>query len=148
MKNEENSKQSNSFDKKELVQQILVSLATILNNSENWNGCEPKTPIAHAFLKNQNNAFHQFCFYSKYKPQNPSYIDAMAHEYFKWKTIYTAYNHPQKVLYDLNENKLTNRLQKALITHFIGVNHFKTKDQQTLLNQTQLLVEKKFSHSK
>ena len=141
----QNSKQ---VDKKELSQQILITLEKIIKNSQNWEGSEPKTPIAKAFVKNQKNAFQQLCFYAQYKPQDPSRIDAMALEYFKWKTIYTAYNHPQKILYDLHENKLTKRLQKSLIQHFLGNQSFKDKNTQDYLTNLSQKIHSKLLNNR
>ena len=105
---------------KSIIESILVEIEKIINSPENWDGDTPKTHIAQSFMSNQKNAFQQLCFYTKYKPTNLARLDVLNHEYFKWKTIFTAYTCPQKILNDLNENKLTKRLQKTLIQHFLG----------------------------
>ena len=115
------------FQNKSTIENILAEIEKIITSPENWEGCTPKTPIAQSFMEKQKNAFQQLCFYTKYKPTNPSRLDIMSHEYFKWKTIFTAYNCPQKILNDLNENKLTKRLQKTLVQHFLGNQNSKEK---------------------
>ena len=133
---------------KDIIENILKELEKIISTPKNWDGSTPQTPIAQSFMKNQKNAFQQLCFYTKYKPQNTSRLDIMSHEYFKWKTIYTAYNCPQKILDNLNENKLTKRLQKTLIQHFLGNQSPNEKYNQIDFKNIPTLIYSKMTNSR
>lgn len=132
---------------KNQIQEILFTLQKILKHSDN-SAPNATDNLSKSISLNRANAFKQLCFYAKYKNSNSSQSDIMDTDYLKWKAIYDSYNNPLKVLYDLNENKLTKKQYHAIINHFLSSDYFKSKDKTIFLSQTQKLIEKKLLNTK
>lgn len=132
---------------KEQVQYILTTLSKMLKESDKTNDSSSNL-IMQNLSQKRAHAFQQFCFYSKYKALYPNNLGTLQTDYLKWKTIYSAYNNPSKLLIELSNGKLTKRQQQTIIKHFLTKDYFKYKDKNQFLSQTQKLMEQKLSNSK
>lgn len=132
---------------KNVIQHILFSLEKILKNKEYWENNAPIHPVSQTYKKNMHQAFLQLCFYEKYKNETSKNPDVMTTEYYKWQTIYNAYQNPQKVIQDLALNTLTKKQQKAIVLHFLGREAFKNRLKLLSSQDVHLFLSKKFERS-